>query len=572
MSYWLAELNYSLTNIKSCINETTSIDNLIEPSEDEDLCHLAKSYFDLKEYNRAAYFLEKCKTSKGKFLYFYSLYLAGEKKKIDDMTDIRPDSLKNSNLKYLCCELKKEYTHENLDGFGLYLYGIILKKLQLPKEATRILLESVHKQPMHWGTWLELSSLITDNEMLETLVLPNHWIKQFFMAHTYLKLQLLNECLEIYYTLQTFGFERNGYLLSQTAIAVHHKRDVDTAIATFQQIIEDDPYCLDNMDTYSNLLYVKELKNELAYLAHRTTEIDKYRVETCCIVGNYYSLRADHQKAIMYFQRALKLNPQYISAWTLLGHEFMEMKNTNGAIHSYRQAIEIDKRDYRAWYGLGQTYEILKMPFYGLYYYKQAHLLKPRDSRMILALGEAYEKQEKVPEALKCYHKACNVGDIEGMALIRLATLYEKLGQHNNAAAAYVDFVTDECKNSDRAELSHAYKFLTQYHLKLNELDDANHYAQKCLQYDETKEEAKAFLRTIAQKRIKGEDNLMMVEYINETNAINEDKRHILVNILLLQSGDQRQYSVPQCKHKREKYLHKLLVDKNLHLTWTVAD
>ena len=41
----------------------------------------------------------------------------------------------------------------------------------------------------------------------------------------------------------------------------------------------------------------------------------------------------------MYFHRALKLNPQYLSAWTLLGHEFMEMKNTNGAIHSYRQAI-----------------------------------------------------------------------------------------------------------------------------------------------------------------------------------------------------------------------------------------
>lgn len=33
------------------------------------------------------------------------------------------------------------------------------------------------------------------------------------------------------------------------------------------------------------------------------------------------------------------MNPQYLSAWTLLGHEFMEMKNTNGAIHSYRQAI-----------------------------------------------------------------------------------------------------------------------------------------------------------------------------------------------------------------------------------------
>lgn len=57
------------------------------------------------------------------------------------------------------------------------------------------------------------------------------------------------------------------------------------------------------------------------------------------VSGNYYSLRAEHQKAVLYFQRALRLNPQYLSAWTLMGHEFMEMKNTNAAIQSYRQAI-----------------------------------------------------------------------------------------------------------------------------------------------------------------------------------------------------------------------------------------
>lgn len=82
---------------------------------------------------------------------------------------------------------------------------------------------------------------------------------------------------------------------------------------------------------------------------------------------------------------------------------------------------EINNRDYRAWYGLGQTYEILKMPFYCLYYYKQAQKLRPNDSRMIIALGETYEKLEKIENALKCYYKACNVGDIEGMALIKLA-------------------------------------------------------------------------------------------------------------------------------------------------------
>lgn len=89
--------------------------------------------------------------------------------------------------------------------------------------------------------------------------------------------------------------------------------------------------------------------------------------------------------------------------------------------------------------------------------------------------------------------------------------LYEKLGEHDYAAAAYSNFVLDEFRNADRADLSHAYKYLTQYHLKREQLDHANHYAQKCLQFDETKEEAKALLRTIAQKRGKFEHSMVVI-------------------------------------------------------------
>lgn len=55
-----------------------------------------------------------------------------------------------------------------------------------------------------------------------------------------------------------------------------------------------------------------------------------------------------------------------------------------------------------------------------MYYYKQAQHLRPADSRMIIALGETYEKLDKIENALKCYYKARNVGDIEGMALVKL--------------------------------------------------------------------------------------------------------------------------------------------------------
>ena len=112
--------------------------------------------------------------------------------------------------------------------------------------------------------------------------------------------------------------------------------------------------------------------------------------------GNYFSLRREHEKAIMYFRRALRLDRKFLSAWTLMGHEYIEIKNTNAAIASYRRAVDVNKKDYRAWHGLGQTYELLGEPFYALHYYQKATALRPFDTRMWTALAICYEKLKRL--------------------------------------------------------------------------------------------------------------------------------------------------------------------------------
>jgi anaphase-promoting complex subunit 8 len=48
----------------------------------------------------------------------------------------------------------------------------------------------------------------------------------------------------------------------------------------------------------------------------------------------------NHVQAINYFKKALKLDRTCLAAWTLMGHEFLEMKNIAGAIESYRNSVE----------------------------------------------------------------------------------------------------------------------------------------------------------------------------------------------------------------------------------------
>lgn len=505
---WLSELSFSLGDVGASWEELKSVHSAESPQfmKEFDRYSLAKSYFDLREYDRAAFFTEGCQSEKAKFLHLYSRYMSGEKKRNDDMAESQipgAEAGRNQALKSLRSELQKDHLEKKLDGYALFLYGAVLKKLDMKKMAVDIFLEAIQAEPFHWGAWLELAVLIPDKDKLNLLELPDVWVKQFFLAQAYLELQLNDEALEIYNQLRDCGFSNSTYITAQIAISYHNMRNVDKAVCTFQKLRKIDPYRLDNMDTYSNLLYVKELRVELSYLAHQLCDIDKYCVETCCVVGNYYSLRSQHERAVLYFQRALKLNPNYLSAWTLMGHEYMEMKNTSAAIQSYRQAIEVNRRDYRAWYGLGQTYELLKMHYYCLYYYRQAQQLRPNDSRMLVALGESYEKLDKLIEAKRCFWKAHIVGDVEGMALVKLAKLYARSTQEKQAVAAYSEYIAEaeEQGVTDRDDMCHAYKYLADYYLKSRSLDEAYDNAQKCTEYKETREEGNAILRQIAHLR-----------------------------------------------------------------------
>ncbi len=62
-----------------------------------------------------------------------------------------------------------------------------------------------------------------------------------------------------------------------------------SALNVFNEKRKTDPFRLEHMDTFSDLLYVAETQKALSFLAHSVTEIDKYRVETSYIVGKLFA-------------------------------------------------------------------------------------------------------------------------------------------------------------------------------------------------------------------------------------------------------------------------------------------
>lgn len=220
---WLSEMSFALKDIETSEMYAPSYEDCSDELEN---FLLAKSYFDLKEYDRAAHFVKDCLNDKPRFLYYYSRYLSIEKKKIDNMTDTNcpPDPTKNESLKNLCTELKVDHSENKLDGFCLYLYGVVLKKLDLSSVALDIFIETVKQEPILWSAWYELGKIIPDKNSIVTAQLPDHWIKWFFFAHTYLEQLSNDESLELYNSLYSMGLQKSTYVMSQIALGHHNCR------------------------------------------------------------------------------------------------------------------------------------------------------------------------------------------------------------------------------------------------------------------------------------------------------------------------------------------------------------
>ncbi|KAK4189650.1 anaphase-promoting complex subunit 8 [Podospora australis] len=484
---------------------------------------LAKSFFDCKEFDRcAAVFLPESLLAgllappndasspvpgdKGKatasssshevtlpvlsqkslFLALYAKVISGEKRKDEESEMIMgPQDLgtiTNKQLLVVSRFLKRWFDERGSgagessasQGFLEYLYGMVLAKEKNDEEALSYLKESVQLFPWNWGAWLEMTNLISRVEQLNIVTpkLPQNIMSFIFHAHTAVNLYQQGQDLAMSINDLISVFPTSSFILTCKALLNYHSKDLMAAEQDFSNILALHPHRLDALDHYSNILYVLNLRPKLAFLAHLCSSIDKFRPESCVVIGNYYSLLSSHEKAVQYFRRALTLDRSCLSAWTLMGHEYVELKNTHAAIESYRRAVDVNRRDYRAWYGLGQTYEVLEMHAYALWYYKKAAGLRPWDGKMWQAVGSCLQKMGRDRDGIKALKRALladsyydtsassfgSTGPVDRMTqmdpevLLQIASMYDRLEEEDEAKAYMELCVAQEDGGAANAE------------------------------------------------------------------------------------------------------------------------
>ena len=203
--------------------------------------------------------------------------------------------------------------------------------------------EACRKYPLNWSAWQALIPMLASEEEEKALDLPrDHWVYTWFVGVFQLEMQKNKESLVTFDSLSN-DFPQSKLLLGHVAA-----RRITTS-ESLKRLIASTKICKKSIRIASKAWTITQTCStsrnclQSCLISHTICEHGQIRAGDVLRCGQLFSLKSMHNKAVVYFKRALKLNPRYLSAWTLMGHEYVEMKNPAAAIDAYRHAVDINQ-------------------------------------------------------------------------------------------------------------------------------------------------------------------------------------------------------------------------------------
>jgi len=410
-------------------------------------------------------------------------------------------------------KLEEKVMSGNADAFTIYLLGLAYKAVGDLDKAKQTFIQSIKIYSYLWPAWRGLLTCFTGSlesvqQELASLSV-NSDLKVFFLLeysiqhdeHLSTAINAINTLIDI--------FPNNIDIHGLLGRAYANNRDTELSISALESIrnITDDS-SVKYMDVLSNQYFMSQSRAQLAALVHALWATEKYSFETCIATANYYSLRGQKSTAIEYFERAMVLNPSYYDAWTLIGHEYIELRNFSQGLHSYRKAIAGNPNDYKAWYGLGQAYEMLKNHTSALTHHLKALNLRPNNDRICEAIGDSYEKLDQLDIAKRYFKRASRLSQFSSAScLSKIARICRRMKDDDKAAKYYEMYVQAEVEEDhldQRHEgYSEAYFFLAQYYIEQKkDFSSGAPFARKCVWYIPTRDEGAKLLKKLPKKEL----------------------------------------------------------------------
>ena len=252
-----------------------------------------------------------------------------------------------------------------------------------------------------------------------------------------------------------------GWVLSCIGRAFYEKANYNESVKYYEASRKLEPYRLEGMEYYSSALWHLHKEVELSVLAKELMEFDQEAPQTWCVAGNCYSLQKEHETAIKYLERAIKLDPNFAYAYTLLGHELISAERLDQAMTYFRNAVRLDPRHWNAWCGLGSIYYKNELYTNAELFYLKALKIAPTNPVLMCQLAVVQHVCKKSDAAIETLTKAIDLDPDNALCRFHRATIYSAIERNKEAL-----FELDQLKHLVPKE-SMVYFLIGKIHKKL---------------------------------------------------------------------------------------------------------
>ena len=202
-------------------------------------------------------------------------------------------------------------------------------------------------------------------------------------------------------------------------------------------------------------------------LFEKAAEIDPNYAEAWYQAGFCYGMLKRPADALRTTRQAARLRPNWAETFINIGASSYALGQFKDAVDAYRTATKLDESNAETQYALGLSFNKLNRADEEILAYKRAVAIKPDHANAIEKLGTAYFKQKRYAEAvqqfdlLKAYKPDAKTYNFLGESLFETGKTQESLDAFNNAVSYNPDY------EKARFNLGKAY-------VKLGDRDSAN--------------------------------------------------------------------------------------------------
>jgi predicted O-linked N-acetylglucosamine transferase (SPINDLY family) len=257
--------------------------------------------------------------------------------------------------------------------------------------------------------------------------------------------------------------------LLQQGLAFHREGKLDEAKSIYEKILTSNPRYTDALHflgliAHSTANYT--LAEELIRKAINTNEVFFFYNS----LGNALREQGKKDEAIVSYERALALKPEFPDALNNLGAVYLSKRDRDKAEELYKRALSADpnhadtlvnmgnlnqaeghlddaikfyqraitvRPNFDALISLGNIYGLKNLPYEALAYYQEAFKLQPDSPAALSNMGAVFSKLDRYDDAVAFLEKAISIDPHFFHAFDNLGGVYKNLGSLDKAIEYY---------------------------------------------------------------------------------------------------------------------------------------